>query len=77
MPGATLIRLGGWIFVGGLAATLVTLIPLFAGRRPLPVAFYLVSMLSGVGLGLALTGVLRSARARGRRARLRAGPAQR
>jgi hypothetical protein len=42
---------------------MVTVVPLFLGTKPLPLAFYLLSLLAPAGLALALLGLLRAARA--------------
>jgi hypothetical protein len=69
MPGDLLVRIGAIVFAVGAAATLATMTPLFLGAHPLPTPAYFVSMLMGVGLALALGGLLRAARAQRRQAR--------
>lgn len=65
-PGDLLVRIGAVVFLIGAAGTLATLTPLLLGTRPLPTPAYFVSMLMGVGLALALGGLLRAALAQGR-----------
>jgi protein-S-isoprenylcysteine O-methyltransferase Ste14 len=48
----------------GTLATLITLLSLFTGSEPLPLAFYLVCLLAPLGVGLILWGLLEMARAR-------------
>jgi hypothetical protein len=67
MPGDLCVRIGAIVFGVGAVATLATMTPLFIGTRPLPTPAYFVCMLMGVGLALALVGLLRSARAQKRR----------
>ena len=57
---------GAVLFGVGLLATLVTVAPLFVGGNRFPVGFYLVAMLTPVGLALALLGMARGNRARRR-----------
>ncbi|GAA2121737.1 hypothetical protein GCM10009802_25280 [Streptomyces synnematoformans] len=68
-PGDLLVRAGAIVFLVGALGTFVTFIPFFVGADPLPTAAYLVSMLMGVGFGLALAGLFRSAAASRREAR--------
>ena len=65
--GDSLVRIGAILFLVGAVATVVTVSPLLLGLTPLPTAAYLVSMVMPVGFGLALVGLLRSARAQRRR----------
>lgn len=65
-PGDLLVRIGAVVFLIGAMGTLATLTPLLLGTRPLPTPAYFVSMLMGVGLALALGGLLRAALAQGR-----------
>jgi hypothetical protein len=59
--GDLLVRAGAILFGIGALGTLATITPLFTGARPLPTAAYPVSMLTAVGLALALVGLVRSA----------------
>jgi hypothetical protein len=69
--GDRLVGVGAVVFVVGLLATLVTLVPFFLNTEPMPTSVYLIAMLTPVGLGLALAGILRSARAESRSRRHR------
>ena len=60
--GDRLVAVGAMVFMVGLLATLVTMVPFFVGSDPFPTAVYLVALLAPVGLAVALTGLLRSAR---------------
>ena len=60
------VRLGAVLVAVGCLATVITLVPLFLGLDPLPVAFYLLCFLATVGVGLILVGLWRTARARTR-----------
>lgn len=73
-PGDLLVRAGAIVFLVGALGTFVTFIPFFIGADPLPTAAYLVSMLMGVGFGLALAGLFRSASAARRETRQAAAP---
>lgn len=64
--GDLLVRIGAIVFVVGAVGTLATVAPLLLGTRRLPTPAYFVSMLMGVGLALALLGLLRSALAQRR-----------
>lgn len=68
-PGDGLVRAGAVLFVLGTVATVVTLVPFLFDLTRLPTAFYLLSLLAPLGFGVALAGLLRSARARRRPAR--------
>ncbi|MHB1740842.1 MAG: hypothetical protein ACYCXA_15440 [Actinomycetes bacterium] len=69
-PGDRLIMVGGIIFLVGILATLITLVPFFVGTRAFPTPVYLVAVLgSSLGLGLALAGLVRSAHAQQPRSR--------
>jgi hypothetical protein len=61
--GDLLVRIGAITFVVGAVATIVTVMPLLLGTRRLPTPAYFVSMLMGLGLLLALVGLLRAAMA--------------
>ncbi|AXI78182.1 hypothetical protein [Peterkaempfera bronchialis] len=65
-PGDALVRAGTVVFIVGAVATIATFVPLFLDLTRLPTAAYWVSMLMPVGFLLALTGLLRSARAQHR-----------
>ncbi|NHC15895.1 hypothetical protein G9H71_19105 [Motilibacter sp. E257] len=52
------------LFAVGAVACLVTVAPLLLGADRLPLAAYLLALLAPLGFGLALAGVLVSARAR-------------
>ena len=60
-PGDLLVRIGAITFLVGAVGTLATVAPLLLGTRPLPTPAYFVSMLMGVGLAVALGGLLRAA----------------
>ncbi|WP_438486463.1 hypothetical protein [Streptomyces sp. S186] len=66
--GDLLVRIGAIVFLVGALATLVTVLPLFLGTKPLPWEFYWVSMLMGAGFLIAGAGVLRSVAAQRRQA---------
>jgi hypothetical protein len=60
----------GVVLVGvGTVASVITLLPLFLGVDPFPVAVYLLCFLAPLGLGVVLVALW--GRARGRSARLR------
>jgi hypothetical protein len=60
------------VFAVGVLAILVTVVPLLLGTARLPLAFYLLSLLAPVGMGIALSGLVVAARARRRPSRVRA-----
>ncbi|WP_433890050.1 hypothetical protein [Streptomyces sp. CA-111067] len=60
-PGDLLVRIGAIIFLVGAVGTIATVAPLLLGTHRLPTPAYFVSMLMGVGLAVALVGLLRSA----------------
>lgn len=66
--GDLLVRIGAIVFLVGAVGTLATVAPLLLGTNRLPTPAYFVSMLMGVGLALALGGLLRSALAQRQRA---------
>jgi hypothetical protein len=66
--GDLLVRIGAVVFLVGAAGTIVTVAPLLLGTSRLPTPAYFVSILMGVGLALALAGLLRSALAQRRSA---------
>jgi hypothetical protein len=65
-PGDALVRTGAVLFLIGALATVATVVPLFLGTTPLPTPAYFVSMVMPLGFGVALVGLLRSARAQKR-----------
>ena len=72
LPGDRLVRAGAIVFALGLVDTLLVVVPFFLGRTNAPLALALGMLLMPVGLGLALSGLLRAAR-RGRRSATRSG----
>jgi len=68
-PGDGLVRIGAVVFAAGLFDALLVIVPFFLGRADAPLPLALGTVLMPVGLGLALTGLLRAARARRPRAR--------
>lgn len=77
LPGERLVPAGAVVFVLGLVAAVATFVPflLDPGRDEPPIALVLAtSVLLPLGLGLALTGLLRGARARRRAARRSSTP---
>jgi len=65
-PGDRLVRAGAVVFAVGVVATVAIVVPFFLGRSDAPLGLVLPTLLMPVGLGIALSGLLRSAR-RGRR----------
>lgn len=65
-PGDLLVRAGAVLFAAGVVGVLVVLVPFLLGRDDAPLWTTLVASLLPVGLGLALLGLLRGARARRR-----------
>jgi len=59
--GDLLVRIGAIVFLVGAVGTLATVAPLLLGTSRLPTPAYFVSMLMGVGLAVALFGLLRAA----------------
>ncbi len=59
-------RVGAVVFAVGLAGVLLAVVPFFFGRADAPSWTALLASLLPVGLGLALVGLLRGARARRR-----------
>ena len=77
LPGERLVRLGGIIGgIGGLAALLALAQLVFPDLRLPPVMWFLAIGGVGIGVGLALLGVVRSARARRAVVAARGGVAQ-
>jgi hypothetical protein len=68
-PGDRLVRLGALVFAVGLVDALFVIVPFFLGRTDAPLPLALGMVLLPVGLGIALSGLLRSARRGRRRAR--------
>lgn len=68
-PGDLLIRVGGVVFALGVVALAGEFVPFFFGHRNQPLWVALLCFLLPLGLGLALWGLLRQARAARRRAR--------
>ena len=66
LPGDRLVRTGALLFGLGLLGVLAVVVPFLLGRDDAPLWTTLVASLLPVGLGLALLGLLRGARARGR-----------
>lgn len=69
LPGGGLVRAGAALFALGVLGILAVLVPFLLGRDDAPLWATLLASLLPVGLGLALLGLLRGARAR-RRGRL-------
>jgi hypothetical protein len=65
-PGELLVRVGAVVFTVGLIAAVVVVVPFFFGRTDAPLGAALATLLMPIGLGTALSGLLRTAR-RGRR----------
>ena len=65
-PGDRLVLAGVLVFAAGLLAAIAVVVPFFFGRSNAPLALALTTLLMPLGLGLALSGLLRGAR-RGRR----------
>ena len=62
--GDLLVRLGALVFAVGVVAVLLILVPFLTGDRSgAPVVLDLLALLLPAGLGLALLGLLRGARA--------------
>jgi hypothetical protein len=63
-PGDALVRLGALVFALGVLAVLAVVVPFLLGAgHDAPLALDLLALLLPVGLGLALLGLLRGARA--------------
>lgn len=65
-PGEALVRYGAVVFGIGVLGVLAVLVPFLLGRDNAPLWTTLVASALPVGLGLALLGLLRGARARRR-----------
>ena len=61
-PGERLVRAGAIVFGLGFVAALAVVVPFFLGRTDAPLALTLLTLLMPVGLGVALSGLLRGAR---------------
>jgi len=61
-PGDRLVRVGAGVFAVGLLAAVVVVVPFFFGRANSPLGLTLGTLLMPVGLGIALSGLLRAAR---------------
>lgn len=69
-PGAALVRTGAVLFGLGVLGILAVVVPFLLGREDAPLWTTLLASLLPVGLGLALLGLLRGARAGRRRRQL-------
>ena len=65
-PGEGLVRAGAVVFAAGLVGVLLAVVPFFLGEDDAPTWTALLASLLPVGLGIALVGLLRGARARRR-----------
>ena len=65
-PGDGLVRAGAVLFAVGVLGVLAVVVPFFFGRDDAPLVWTLVASLLPAGMGLALLGLLRGARARRR-----------
>ena len=63
-PGDRTVQVGGVLFGVGVLGVLAVVVPFLFGRQDAPLATALVALLLPVGLGTALVGLLRGARAR-------------
>ena len=61
-PGDRLVRVGAVVFGVGLLAAVGVVVPFFLGRSDAPLGLALGTLLMPLGLGLALSGLRRSAR---------------
>ncbi len=69
LPGERAVRVGAALFGLGVVGVLCVLVPFFLGRDDAPLWTTLLASLLPLGLGIALTGILRAARANRRAAR--------
>ena len=69
LPGEGMVRAGALLFGLGVVGVLVVVVPFLLGRDDAPLWTTLLALLLPAGLGLALLGLLRGARARRRAAR--------
>ena len=65
-PGEQMVRAGALLFGLGVVGVLASVVPFLLGRDDAPLWTTLLASLLPVGLGLALLGLLRGARARRR-----------
>ena len=65
--GDRLLRAGAIVTAVGIALTLVAMLPLVVPGLTLPSAWWFLSMTTGIGLALVITGFAVSARSRRRR----------
>lgn len=65
-PGDRTVRAGAVLFGLGVVGVLIVVVPFLLGRDDAPLWTTLLALLLPVGLGLALLGLLRGARARRR-----------
>lgn len=70
-PGDRQVVVGAVLFGIGLVAAIVTLVPFLIDSDRFPVGVYALTVLAPIGLGLALTGMVRGSRARRRPSRPR------
>jgi hypothetical protein len=68
LPGDGLVRVGAVVFAVGVVAVVADFAPFFFGHSNLPTWLALSTLALPLGLGLALGGLLRQARAARRRA---------
>lgn len=61
-PGSRLVSLGAAIFLVGVVAIAAAVLPYFFGHGNTPLALNLLAVAAPIGLGLALLGLLRTAR---------------
>jgi hypothetical protein len=66
VPGDRLLRAGAIVTVIGLLCTLIAMLPLVVPGMTLPSAWWFLSMITGVGLAMVITGLAVAARARRR-----------
>ena len=62
--GEGLVRAGAVVFAAGVVGVLLAVVPFLVGREDAPTWTALLASLLPVGLGMALVGLLRGARAR-------------
>lgn len=68
-PGGLLVRIGAAVFLVGVVAVCVDVLPHPLSRQDRPLPLNLLAFLTALGLGLALLGLLRGIRAEHRAAR--------
>lgn len=69
LPGERAVRVGAVLFGLGVVGVLLVLVPFFFGRADAPLWTTLLASLLPLGLGIALSGLLRAARTNRRAAR--------